>query len=78
MWRTLCDRPHSIFYTFLECAATPSGVLTLCFTAPSGLWLPAVSGITVLFSSAFGMFWTCVFGCLFIGDFKQGMIWTFS
>lgn len=44
----------------------------------AGLWLPAVSGVTVLVSSAFSVFWTCAFGCFYMGSFEEGMKWTFS
>ncbi|KAM3573643.1 hypothetical protein VYU27_004376 [Nannochloropsis oceanica] len=56
-------------------------ILTTTSTFPllSALWLPRVSGSTVLLSSAVSLFCTCLLGVLIQGQgILKGLIWTFT
>lgn len=57
-----------------------SNILTTTSMLPliSGIFLNHASQFTVLGSCFFSFFCTCLFGCLYIGDFQEGMRWTFS
>ncbi len=56
-------------------------ILTTCSTFPllSALWLPEVSGATVLLSSAASLFCTCLLGVAVQGrGLARGLTWTFT